>query len=78
MPKLPSPRRFLTWYFPPTERRTYDDSGRILEIDYSARKGEYADPFAARRFDFRDVFSYGEEGSVQVTRIHPDGSEERL
>lgn len=73
-----SPPSFISWYFPPNEKRVYDEAGRILEIDYSARKGVYADPFAARRYDFRDVFTYGGDGAASATRIHPDGTEERL
>lgn len=73
-----SPPSFVTWYFPPVEKRKYDKKGRIAEIDYASCAEEYADPAVARHFDFRDVFSYG-SGDVQTgKRIRADGTEEPL
>ena len=64
-----SPPSFVTWYFPPVERRRYDGDGRILEIDYSAGDGAYADPSVASKFDFRDIFEYDAEGRQSRRRV---------
>lgn len=73
-----SPPSFVTWYFPPVEKRRYDEVGRIAEIDYASCADEYADPAVATHFDFRDVFSYGPDGARTGKRIHADGTEESL
>ncbi|MBR0056312.1 MAG: hypothetical protein IJP66_03195, partial [Kiritimatiellae bacterium] len=62
---------FISWYFPPVERRTYDDAGRIVEIDYASCQGDYADPALATHFSFRDVFSYAPDGSRTSQRLEP-------
>ena len=70
-----SPPSFVTWYFPPVEKRKYDGDGRIVEIDYASCMDEYADPMVASHFDFRDVFEYGADGKQTSKRIRAEAAD---
>lgn len=43
-----SPPSFITWYFPPNEKRTYSDDGESVEIDRESMREVYADPAVAK------------------------------
>lgn len=73
-----SPPAFVTWFFPPNEKRSWDIAGRLTEIDYSSRKGVYADPHVAPPQDFIDRFTYDASGARTGRRVYPDGREEPL
>ena len=55
---------FVTTFFLPNEKRTYAKDGRILEMDYAARKDVYVDPGLTTRKDWRDVYEYTPDGEL--------------
>ena len=70
----------LSWYFPPSEARSYapgpDGAPRIASIDYAGRKA-YADPMLVARADWRDDYHWAPDGSLLGwTRVRGERREE--
>ena len=59
---------FISFYFPDNEKRVYDDSGRILSIDYQDKtmRKNYADPMIIATRDWRDEFRYDADRKLKV------------
>lgn len=60
-----SPPCFITFYFLPNERRTYDESGRILETDY-AFPGSLADITLTAEKPWRDQYRYDQNSGAML------------
>lgn len=57
---------FVSFYFPPNQARTYDEAGRIVEIDYDSEELQkrYADPVLFARRSWRDRYRHTEAGEI--------------
>lgn len=69
----------LSWYFPPSEKRTLetapDGTLRTAAIDHENPDRAYADPILVPRTDWRDDFAYAADGSLAGwTRTRPGTS----
>ncbi len=69
---------FVTYYFLDHEKRSYDESNRILSVDYrSGDKPPYIDPMIDGIRNWIDEYHYSEEVPSRLTgwtRTHPDGT----
>jgi hypothetical protein len=68
---------FFSVAFPPTERRLYDETGRLREIAYDPpdMAETYADPLLHPRRGWRDRYSHDAEGEpTGWIRTFPDGA----
>ncbi|MEM1048193.1 MAG: tetratricopeptide repeat protein [Pseudomonadota bacterium] len=54
---------FVSFYFPPTQKRVYDADGRIQEIDYAA-EDVYLDPALFGTRDWSDRYRYTPDGKL--------------
>lgn len=54
---------FVSFYFPPTQKRVYDADGRIQEIDY-AGQDVYLDPALFGTRDWQDRYRYTPDGAL--------------
>ena len=52
----------LSIYFPDNQKRTYDEEGRVLSIDYSL--DNYVDPFLESPRNWRDDYRYDDKGKL--------------
>lgn len=61
-----SPPAFLSLYYLANEKRTYDDAGRILAVDYTDANysKRYVDPVLDFRRDWRDEYDYDKDGKL--------------
>ncbi len=55
---------FVNFLYPPAQQRYYDKNGKLLAIDHRIKKGFYADPRIFPRRDWRDDYSYDENGQL--------------
>ncbi len=55
---------FVNFLYPPAQQRYYDKNGRLLAIDHRLKKGFYTDPRIFPRRDWRDDYSYDENGQL--------------
>jgi hypothetical protein len=60
-----SPPCFISFYFLPNERRTYDETGRILETDY-AFPGSFADVTLTAQKPWRDRYRYDKDSGAPL------------
>ena len=63
---------FLSIFSLASEKRTYDDHQRVVEVDYTApaARKNYVDPLLASRKDWRDVYSYDRDGRAMGWTRH--------
>lgn len=70
---------FVSFFYLDNERRVYDDTNRIVSIDYTdpTAKGNYVDPAIDTPKDWRDEYHYDNDGQrTGWTRIRGDHREE--
>lgn len=60
-----SPPAFFTCFFLRNEERCYSEDHKILSVDYSAAKDRYVDPFVSIQKDWRDLYSYSDDGRLE-------------
>lgn len=56
---------FVTWYFPPNEKRVYDKDNKLLSLERQKVKGaaNYVDPMIVTPCDWKDTFKYDKNGN---------------
>lgn len=68
---------FVTWFFPPNEKREYGIGMKPIAIDYASCATNYVDPEYSPPKDFRDEFIRDDTGALDhVRRTYADGREE--
>jgi len=55
---------FVTILYPGAQHRSYDKNGRLLLVEYRNPQNQYTDPRLFPKRDWRDDFSYNEEGRL--------------
>ena len=65
---------FVSFWPVPQEARTYDNDGRILEIDYTNPSARYSDPLLAYPRRWRDRYIWGGDGRPERIVRERDGA----
>lgn len=70
---------FVTWFFPPAIRHSFDITGKTISVDYAKGEDPYVDPIIYLPRGLRTEFIYDNNGRHTTTRhIHADGKVETV